>query len=457
MTTLVSVPHSPAALATAEEAFFTGDQVALIKRTIAEGATNDELQLFLYQCKRTGLDPFSKQIYCIQRSEGGRRKMTIQTGIDGYRIIADRTGRYSPGDDTRFVYDDKGNVVSATAYVKKRTADGTWHAVASTAYFSEYVGYNRDGKITHMWSEKPHVMLGKCAEALALRRAFPAELSGIYTAEEMSKADTESSVEHRPAPVMVTALSPPVRSSAAGTKPPEPPTELERQLAASVAAVAAAAAAKAPVISPEADAAIDRETKLAEMAGMLDTTMAPLPFVDTAPVVVAPAAGTPAPSAPASVELRGPEDVPLPPSHATEKGPPQGPMYFLRGNAGPEDEPDPTLTAECTQDVDIINAATGEVIARAPGITKAQNARIHVLLRQLGHLLDSSEKSPDTGKYEWVKAGKYRRALLDEFGKAHTNELTAEEATSMIDRLQKFWAKKSRGTPMEGREPGQEG
>jgi phage recombination protein Bet len=428
---LVAVPHSPAEVATAEAAFFTGEQVSLIKRTIAEGATDDELRLFLYQCKRTGLDPFSKQIYCIQRSEGGRRKMTIQTGIDGYRIIADRTGRYAPGDDTTYSYDD-GKVESATAFVKKRTSDGTWHVVSSTAFFSEYAGFTRDGKLTHMWKEKPHVMLGKCAEALALRRAFPAELSGIYTAEEMSKADEQPLVvAQRP------MVSVPVAGGASG------PTELERQLAASIDAAAAKAN---PAISPEADKAITLETVLAEtpmleMDEVIGTTMAPMGMADTAPV---------------TATLAGPDSLPLPPSHASD-GKAQGPMYFLRGNAGPEADPDPALTAEYTADVDIIDVKTGEVIAKAPGITKAQNARIHVLLRLLGHLLDSSEKNPDTGKYEWVTAGKYRRVLMDEFGKQHTNELTAEEATSMIDRLQKFWAKKSAGTPMEGREPGQEG
>ena len=67
---------------------FTTNQIDLVKRTVANGATNDELQLFLAQCTRTGLDPFSKQIYFVKR--GG--KGTIQVSIDGMRLIAQRSG-----------------------------------------------------------------------------------------------------------------------------------------------------------------------------------------------------------------------------------------------------------------------------------------------------------------------------------------------------------------------------
>jgi hypothetical protein len=124
--------------------------------------------------------------------------MTIQTGIDGYRLIAERTGRYMPGPKPTYEHDGQGNVVSATASVKKLGPDGQWHTIEADAYFSEYASFKKDGGPTRMWSEKPHVMLTKCAEALALRRAFPAELSGVYTAEEMAMADHRGQAANEP-------------------------------------------------------------------------------------------------------------------------------------------------------------------------------------------------------------------------------------------------------------------
>lgn len=196
---------APSALVQAD--YFTPDQVDLIKRTIAKGCTDDELKLFLHQCQRTGLDPFSRQIYAIRRNEWDAEvgakvpKMVIQTAIDGYRVIADRTGRYAPGPEPTFEYDDKRNLIAATAHVRKRTPDGTWHDVAATAHFDEYAGYTAAGKLTRMWAEKPRIMLAKCAEALALRKAFPAELAGVYTGEEMEQADNPPDRTAHPAPL----------------------------------------------------------------------------------------------------------------------------------------------------------------------------------------------------------------------------------------------------------------
>ena len=168
---------------------WTHDQVDLIKRTIAVGATNDELQLFLYQAKRTGLDPLSRQIHFVKRKDKG----TIQTAIDGYRLIADRTGKYAGSDD--YLFDEgisqylhmvakRGNPLTATVTVYKMV-DGNKMAFTATAAWGEYFPGEAQG---FMWKKMPYLMIGKCAEALALRKAFPAELSGIYTNEEMMQA-----------------------------------------------------------------------------------------------------------------------------------------------------------------------------------------------------------------------------------------------------------------------------
>lgn len=158
---------------------WTKSQLDIVRNLYCKGVSDDEVKIFSHICKHTKLDPFLKQIYAIPRGNA----MTVQTSIDGYRLIAERTGRYSPGRETTYV--EKGpEIISATAYVKKMTPDGTWHEIAATAYFKEYCGAN-------LWKKMPHVMIAKCAEALALRKAFPAELGSIYTSEEMEQAENK--------------------------------------------------------------------------------------------------------------------------------------------------------------------------------------------------------------------------------------------------------------------------
>lgn len=173
------------------------DKIELLKRTIAKGATDDEFALFLNQCKRTCLDPFSRQIHLVKRKRWNDQKntweevATIQVGIDGYRLIAERTGRYVPGDIT---YKEKdGILISSTATVFKLYGDKPY-PVPAEARFDEYCPRNKEGIPTGLWKKMPYLMIGKCAEALALRRAFPQELSGIYTDAEMSGSDSEDRV-----------------------------------------------------------------------------------------------------------------------------------------------------------------------------------------------------------------------------------------------------------------------
>lgn len=164
-----------------EQPDWSREKTDLIKRTIAVGATDDELQLFLYTCKRTGLDPLARQIYAIKRSG----KMTIQTGIDGYRVIADRTGKLAGISDYMFDSEEGKTPGKATVTVRKALEGGIIADFTATARWGEYQAGGP------MWSKMPYLMLGKCAEALALRKAFPADLSGVYTSEEMAQADIE--------------------------------------------------------------------------------------------------------------------------------------------------------------------------------------------------------------------------------------------------------------------------
>lgn len=164
---------------------FTEDQVNLIKKQIAPSASNDELNLFLYQCKRTGLDPLTRQIYFMKRKQGNDYKMTVQTSIDGFRVIAERSGDYAGQDEPEYIEDDKGNVKCAKVKVYRFKGDQRYCAAVGVAYWNEYVP--QPGQ-DFMWKKMPHTMLAKVAEALALRKAYPQDLSGLYTGDEMAQA-----------------------------------------------------------------------------------------------------------------------------------------------------------------------------------------------------------------------------------------------------------------------------
>lgn len=199
MTTSTSLatthPTGSALALDAEQEWWTDKQLAGLRQLGISGASNGDLAVFMHVSQRTGLDPFARQIYMIER----QGKQTIQTGIDGFRLVArravDRSGETLAIGASEWcnldghwsdVWLSEDPPAAARVVVRR---DG--HEFPGTALWREYVQTKRDGQPMSQWATRPAGMLAKCAEALALRKAFPMDLAGIYTDDELAR-------EHRP-------------------------------------------------------------------------------------------------------------------------------------------------------------------------------------------------------------------------------------------------------------------
>ncbi|MGO3325345.1 phage recombination protein Bet [Gordonia sp. (in: high G+C Gram-positive bacteria)] len=205
-TELAPAPNSDLAIADGQT-FWTERQVAALRQIGVGDAPNSDLAVFFHQSVRTGLDPFARQIYMIGRWSKDGTKYTIQVGIDGFRLIASRTGQLDGYEDTLWCGDDGAWrdvwLAPHPPSAAKVTVIRNGARFPAVALFREYAQTKRNGEYTQMWAEKGAIMIAKCAEALALRKAFPQDLSGLYTSDEMSQPDTrrvDSEQMQRPSP-----------------------------------------------------------------------------------------------------------------------------------------------------------------------------------------------------------------------------------------------------------------
>lgn len=199
---------------------FRAPQVALIRR-MNQDCNDDEFNQFMHVAAGLGLDPLKKQIYAFvfSKDKPDKRRMSIIVGIDGFRAVAKRSGSYRPDDrSARFVIDPAAvdaarnplGLISAevTCY---QFAQGAWFPVTAIAYWDEFAPVTEDGTwedsttgkrffkgngkyrldpAKDNWRKMPRVMLAKCAEAQAIRRGWPEDLSAIYSDEEIDRART---------------------------------------------------------------------------------------------------------------------------------------------------------------------------------------------------------------------------------------------------------------------------
>lgn len=177
-----------------DQEFWSERQIAALRQLGVDRASNGDLAVFMHVAQRTGLDPFARQIYLIER----QGKQTIQTGIDGFRLVArravDRAGESLSISGGEWCGQDgqwqdawlSSDRPAAARVVVKRGG----HEFVGVALFREYAQTKRDGELMAQWATRPAGMLAKCAEALALRKAFPLDLAGVYSDDEMAQADS---------------------------------------------------------------------------------------------------------------------------------------------------------------------------------------------------------------------------------------------------------------------------
>lgn len=323
---------------------FTQSQIDLVKRTICKGATDDELSLFLAVCQRTGLDPFARQIYSIARrakNDAGEwvETRSIQTGIDGFRVIAEKTnevdGQEGPfwcgpdGEWKEMWLDNNLPPVAAKVIVHRK---GMKHPFVGVARFDAYAQfYKADGgwKLTQMWNRMGDVMIAKCAEALALRKAFPQKLGELRTTDEMMQAENPE----RPEPEKLPA------GATVEVFPPEKETKATPVVASDKPAwstfVCAIGAANGPFlgktlaeIKPKALLALSKDPRIGNQKGLAEMVALALAArasempqeatepekgKDTAPKEEKPAGGAPASKAKPSEDDAPKEKLPAKP------------------------------------------------------------------------------------------------------------------------------------------------
>ncbi len=212
---------------------YTPEERHLILETCCGGATEAEAFALIGIAEARGMNVLAQECYFVKRWDRakGKEVWAVQAAIDSFRIRAEKTGLYDGQDEPEYEHNAKGEIVLARVKVYRK--DWT-RPMVGVARWSEYVQTTKEGRPTSFWARMPYNQIAKCAEALALRKAFPTALAKIYVTEEMGQADNEPQV--------------PVQQRGP-IKPPPP--QLEQGLAKSVDALDLAAKIRAQLLAAQ--------------------------------------------------------------------------------------------------------------------------------------------------------------------------------------------------------------
>lgn len=214
------------------------DLMLVMQSSIYPGAAQTSIVMALTYCKAAGLDPIQKPVHIVPvwDRNSGKMRDVIMPGIGLYRTQAARSGNYAGISDPEFGPDVTENIggqeVTYPAWcrvtVKRSMPNGQVADFTATERWKENYAV-RGGKEKSiapnaMWAKRPYGQLAKCAEAQALRKAFP-EIGSQPTAEEMDgKAFEQEYIDHGTGEV----VKPEVRMPQA--RKPEPPEDVEPPL-----------------------------------------------------------------------------------------------------------------------------------------------------------------------------------------------------------------------------------
>lgn len=181
-----------------ESQFFSEEQRKIIRDSFLGGANDAEAAMLLEIARALRLNPLKKEIYFVKRPQwdkqlqGWKDVWAAQTGIDGFRTVAERTGQYDGQDEPEFEERTDGSLKLCKVRVWRR---GISRPFVGVAYWDEFVQFQKDQKTpVAMWGRGRHFMLAKCAEAQAIRKAFPGDIGGLTIPEETAKEDAERDI-----------------------------------------------------------------------------------------------------------------------------------------------------------------------------------------------------------------------------------------------------------------------